>query len=471
MKRKIGLTTRYVIIVCALLLALSVAAGVVLMRQSGMAMKSMIRKHMLSVADTAAALVDEEELATLTEADVGGEKYRRICETLLTIKNSQKDEDIKYIYLIKREGDHYVFTVDPDPVSPADFGQEVVYTPAQDVAWSGRGEVDDTAYEDDWGCFYSAWSPVKDSSGAVVGIVGVDFVADSYDRQMRVHSAVVAVTGTLTVLIGLAIMLLLTRQLNRRLGTINAEVSVLSGDVDKLAQEIAAHSKTSDEGAGALGASFDEAPVDPANTVDEKTADAIVTLRTKIVAMQHTLREYVAYVNKQAMTDSMTGTGNKRAYLDRIREMNQRIASGDADFAVAVFDINGLKVANDNYGHECGDHLISDAARLICRIFERERIYRIGGDEFIAVLDPISEEEMAERFARLDKEVEAFNQYEKRYAVKMALTFSKGGAVFRPGEDTDFKDVFRRADHAMYRDKGNFYRIHGDRRRKEEDQD
>ena len=179
--------------------------------------------------------------------------------------------------------------------------------------------------------------------------------------------------------------------------------------------------------------------------------------------MQHKLQAYMEYAHEQAYTDSMTGVGNKTAYLERVKEINSQINNGTADFAIVVFDVNGLKNTNDIYGHECGDRIITDTAATIRRVFDSDQIYRIGGDEFIAVVGSMTEEEMEARLKELGEIVENFNKNEKRYA--MTLSFSGGGAVYRPGEDAAFKEVFKRADEAMYDNKGNYYKQFGDRRR------
>lgn len=461
MRKRINLTTQYTVIVCMLLLAVNMVLGVVLMNQSGKTIQTLIRKHMISVADTASASVNGDELASMTAEDAAGktEKWHHVADTLITVKNAQKDSDIKYIYTIKKEDDHYIFTVDPDPDRPAAFGKVVEIkvdkgktvgsTAAQDAAWAGQSDADDKPYEDEWGCYYTAWSPVKNAAGRVVGVVGVDFAADWYDAQMAKISHIIILVSVLSLVVGAVIMLLLTGQLRRRFRSLNAELSALSGDVEKLSDEI----KTRP------GAELH---------IDEEmeNADTIGVIGHKIRVMQKQLKAYIRYAEEQAYTDSMTGVGNKTAYLDRIKELNGEINAGTAAFAIAVFDINGLKSTNDNYGHECGDRIITDAATVIRRVFPDEKVYRIGGDEFITLMEATTEGELESKFEELTAIVTDFNLHEKRYA--MTLSFSFGGAVYQPGRDADFKEVFKRADQAMYRNKGEYYRQYGDRRRPEE---
>ena len=452
-KRKLNITTQYVVIVCMLLLTLNVRLGLLLMSQSGKSMKEMIRRNMLSVADTVAASLDGDAFATIDGDNAGTPEYDGIYSDLTNVLRAQKDSDIKYIYTVKKQGDHFIFVVDPDPVKPGLYGDPVVDTDSQASAWNtGVSAVDAEKYQDEWGSFYTAWSPIKNFSGKVVGLVGVDFVADWFDEQIAAHTKFVVIGSALSLVVGAAIMVLLTGQLRRRIRELNSEMQTLSGDVEKLSNEIRVRPG-----------------YDDASPEENESGDTIGELSGKIHAMRGKLQAYMQYAHEQAYTDSMTGVANKTAYLDYIKELNSEINNGTASFAIAVFDVNGLKATNDNYGHECGDRIIIDAAAMIRRVFGDEQIFRIGGDEFIVILGATTEQELNEKLAQIGELVEKFNSEEKRYA--MTLSFSGGGAVYRPGEDAAFKEVFKRADEAMYRTKGNYYKQFGDRRRNYEEED
>ena len=172
----------------------------------------------------------------------------------------------------------------------------------------------------------------------------------------------------------------------------------------------------------------------------------------------------VGRAHYKAYRDSLTGFGNKRAYQNAVKLLEGRIKENKADFTVAVFDLNGLKTINDDYGHELGDMAIIDAARHLKKVFGNARLFRFGGDEFIALETDSSLEGMQQRFGLLDGELEEVNRTERPYVVPLAL--AKGAAAYIPGTDTSFKDVFERADQAMYDDKKAYYEKHGDRRRR-----
>ncbi len=96
-------------------------------------------------------------------------------------------------------------------------------------------------------------------------------------------------------------------------------------------------------------------------------------------------------------------------------------------------------------------------------------MFRIGGDEFVAVAYSCSEEELFSRFGALDSEIAAFNAGDKEYEPDLSL--SHGGAVFEKGTDVEFRDVFRRADKSMYEDKADHYRRTGEEQHSSEASD
>lgn len=450
-KHKLNFSTQFIIVVCLLLLFVNVVLGALLMGQSSKSMKTLIRRHMLSVADTAAASVDGDILGSITKDDVGTEKYRNMATKLEGIVSVQKDVDIKYIYAVKKQGKDFIFTVDPDKENPAEYGKKVVYTPGQSKAWSGVSSVDDEAYADEWGEFFTAWSPVRDSSGQVVSIIGVDFSAEWYNKQVSTHVQSVIIASALSVVFGGAIVFLFSQQLRRRIHLLNSELSVLSSKMEELEDEIR------------LNRDVDDKPNRNPSEEFDGNSDNIELLTNKIHGMQERLKNYVQHLHDQAYTDTMTGVENKTAYLEYVKELNHQINVGTANFAVVVFDIDGLKNTNDNFGHECGDQIITDTATYISAVFGDDRVFRIGGDEFIAVLSNTTQEDLDEKFARLKEAIEDFNKNKKRYV--MTLSFSWGGAIYEPGRDADFKNVFKRADDAMYLNKDKHYENSREQRR------
>ncbi len=153
-----------------------------------------------------------------------------------------------------------------------------------------------------------------------------------------------------------------------------------------------------------------------------------------------------------AFTDSLTGLKNHAAYSILRKKMEQKLLTDPhTHFSIAMMDINNLKKVNDVHGHKAGDALIISAAQLLCRVFEHSPVCRIGGDEFIAILEHSDFEnraDLVEKFAAQMK-VTTFFAGEQ----ELPLTAALGICDYDPSRHTSFDDVFQEADSAMYENK------------------
>lgn len=92
---------------------------------------------------------------------------------------------------------------------------------------------------------------------------------------------------------------------------------------------------------------------------------------------------------RYAYYDQMTGLKNRRAYVEKIDELAQKMPD---NVCVVMADLNGLKQANDTFGHDTGDALIKGAAECLRAAFENnDNIFRIGGDEFCVIMTDTAE--------------------------------------------------------------------------------
>ena len=151
-----------------------------------------------------------------------------------------------------------------------------------------------------------------------------------------------------------------------------------------------------------------------------------------------------------ANRDSLTGLRNTTSYKSWVAELDKEIKNEAANFGVVVFDLNQLKKTNDTYGHDVGDKLIVTAAKVISDVFQRSPVFRIGGDEFLAVLQHGDLDDCEELFVRLDTVcgntvIEEMNT--------TSISIARGFAMFETNKDVCFNDVFKRADNAMYENK------------------
>lgn len=152
-------------------------------------------------------------------------------------------------------------------------------------------------------------------------------------------------------------------------------------------------------------------------------------------------------VKNLANTDPLTGIKSKRAFAEMEREMDERIAGGTVDaFAVVMCDLNGLKHVNDTQGHKAGDEYIREGCRMVCEFFKHSPVFRVGGDEFTALLTGRDYETRAELLEALRR------RSEENIALGRAV-ISAGMSDYQPGHDAAIHPVFERADTAMYTEK------------------
>ena len=176
----------------------------------------------------------------------------------------------------------------------------------------------------------------------------------------------------------------------------------------------------------------------------------IELLNTAFKNMATHLHEREKELHFSANRDSLTGLRNTTSYKRWMVELNKEIASETANFGVVMFDVNRLKETNDVYGHDVGDKLIASVAKVISDVFKRSPVFRIGGDEFLAILRHGDLEDCEKLFKQLDFECANTFVDEKS---KIPISIARGFARFDSDKDLHFDDVFKRADYAMYEDK------------------
>ena len=162
-------------------------------------------------------------------------------------------------------------------------------------------------------------------------------------------------------------------------------------------------------------------------------------------------KRQVAEMDELAHKDSLTGIKNKAAYDEATALLDEKISAGVAKFCIAMVDVNFLKRVNDTYGHEKGNTYLLNASKLICSVFGEEHVYRIGGDEFVVVLE--GDKVLLSKYF-----VKQFNaEMARKNANKSLEPWEKVsaavGLAFYTANDKTADEVFKRADKEMYANK------------------
>lgn len=157
-------------------------------------------------------------------------------------------------------------------------------------------------------------------------------------------------------------------------------------------------------------------------------------------------------LERKANYDSLTGLGNRALFTSRIEDSIHRSVRNGESFSVLYFDVNGFKSVNDTHGHTAGDALLMTIARRLSESVRHEdNAYRIGGDEFAAVLYPIGSREQVEIVSdRILRTMEEPMRLPSGAIIRSSL--SVGIAVY-PDDGIAPADLVSRADAMMYEHK------------------
>lgn len=160
-------------------------------------------------------------------------------------------------------------------------------------------------------------------------------------------------------------------------------------------------------------------------------------------------RNLLSQLRHMSRFDQLTQLGNRYA----MKEYLEGVHCGKSLCAVYC-DITGLKQVNDTQGHEAGDRLILCACDSLRSAFDSDGLFRIGGDEMIALCEGITEKQLQEKIQKLQEAL-------KENGVNMAV-----GAAWSEDDGASFESLLREAERRMYEDKAAFYKKAGMDRRK-----
>ncbi len=421
-------TSRYLILMIMFLLVVTITMGYLLVRQSKSSIIALMHTRMLDISNTAAAMIDGDVLKSVTPEDQGTDGYESIMKTLAYFQDSI---DLKYIYCIRDMGDGtFTFGLDPTVEDPGEFGSPIVYTDALYKASQGTPAADEEYYEDAWGSFYSAYSPVFDSSGNVAGIIAVDFSAEWYNEQLATLTRTTVIVALLSLLVGGGIVVTIVTRSERRIGSIQGQLNELE---TTLMEEMGNSSATN----------LKNQP----DTHQYAQSDSLDSLGKQIQSMQTELRTQIAHVHGQAYRDGLTGVKSKQAYLEMEKALDEKMSLGElSSLAIVVCDVNGLKKINDTLGHKAGDEYIRQACAMICDIFSHSPVYRVGGDEFVALLTGRDYDNRAALMHELHK------RSSDHIATQEAIV-SGGMAEYVANQSRCIRELFELADANMYKEK------------------
>lgn len=198
---------------------------------------------------------------------------------------------------------------------------------------------------------------------------------------------------------------------------------------------------------------------DNANTTKLPLASRMATFIHETAFELETMNSQLQFYNEQlqdiAKTDALTGLENRLSF-DKLLKRIENEKYNDKDWTMVMIDLNGLKVTNDKFGHDAGDTLIKGTAQVISDVYgEKGNCFRIGGDEFVVIIDA-SPSEIEEYNKKLIERMDSYNDMEQ-YKLSMAVGVAR--LKNEKGERESISDWKMNADLDMYREKDAFYKV------------
>ena len=176
-----------------------------------------IRTNVVGIAQISAAQIDGDLLEQIQEGMEGTPEYEKSLEPMKTIL---LNDQVEYIYTMRKQGNDVIFVTDADEEEPAGIGE--LYEEVSNEmlkAFSGSAEADHEITSDKWSSAILGYAPVQDSDGKIVGIVGVDYSADdvmSKLSSLRTMIILITIICTLVcVLLNTLIVLKITQNLRK----------------------------------------------------------------------------------------------------------------------------------------------------------------------------------------------------------------------------------------------------------------
>ncbi len=460
-------TARILILVVSALIILNGVTGYILIIVTRDTIKEQIQNRMLDVSNSAAASIDGDIYEKIQAEDKGTPEYEQILKGLSVYRDNI---ELKYIYGIRDNGNNnFIYTIDPDLENPAEFGEPVVFTEALQQASLGVSSVVEVPYTNEWGKFYSSYSPIKNSSGEVVGIIAVDFDATWFEKAIYRNIKIIVVSSIVSLLVGTMIVIIVTSRMRNKIRILDEHIYEAEEKINELAVQNKLKSLVEEDDIhkryprGIILYFRDELDV---------MSDHIISLLTK-------LQRYTEYIIDHSYIDGMTGLENKKAYIKKVREMNEKISNisqrksqlelqsesqssvDELIFSILVFNVKGVGALNKKYGYEAGDIAIKKASKALAKAFPREigSLYHLNGGEYAVVIEKELEGSIEGIYNLVEEHLrsqnEKINKGERESDYDIIVKLTKGEATYDSSKDRTFGDVFHRAEQDMLENKGN----------------
>ena len=402
-----------------------------------------------------AGSIDTDDLAECIRTGKPSQKYRELQKLLDTLRDRT---DIHFIYVIEPLNTEPVDNIKNIIAGVSQYEYENIadqlvylnmltgdsYSPETAAKYLNAYNTGKLSFFEEisqWGDDYTGLLPLYDSQGNKIAALCVDIdVAFIRGKLMKNAESIVLTV----VLIGSVFALLFYFWAARS----------VTHPIEQLEHSVTEFAASCKDQKDPDALQINVPPIQTNNEVEsladavKKMSEAMQGYVKSIVYTESELARMAVLANK----DALTGVRNKNAYDACSIDLQARMRSRGLRFAIAMIDLNGLKQINDSYGHEKGDIFIQKCCALICRIFSHSAVFRIGGDEFAAVMQGEDYENRAELLEKAHAEFERSSADESLPPWERCSA-AIGIAAYEEGKDGRVEEILSRADKNMYADK------------------
>ena len=163
------------------------------------------------------------------------------------------------------------------------------------------------------------------------------------------------------------------------------------------------------------------------------------------------LKEQQKIIRDLAYYDTVTGLPNRANFMKVITEKIKSANKNKDKFAMIFIDLDNFKFVNDSYGHLVGDKLLVEVGKRLNEMCNDEIMsFRLGGDEFIVLIENIDNQKKVANYSKYLHKTMASPFYINGYMFHITLS---SGIVLYPENGRNFEELLRNADTAMYKSK------------------
>ncbi len=371
-------------------------------------------------------------------------EYKEIREQLRVIQDSNNLQSV-YTLLFDTETQSTIYLVDAsyeDNCLPGSFDAVMYDVDREAMKNPKNGIAPDITNTPEYGWVVAAGSPIYDGDELIAFAAADISMNDAINQRNQflfAEFAALLVAGIIFIIISIVLIdKMIIRPINK---LSDMSQKYWSGESSGIHHDFSQLDIQTGDELEMLAGSMKQME----QNINEHITEILKTTNELIETRQH-----AEEMDRAANIDALTKVRNKRAYDLEITRINQDIEKDKKSFGIAMIDLNFLKVINDTYGHDKGNIAIQTLCRTICQIYVHSPVFRVGGDEFVVILENHDLENLDELKAAFDIEMEAYKQKTEPWE---QISAAAGYAIYDPAVDKDAESVFKRAEEAMYEQK------------------